>query len=139
MLLTRKKYSVPGVRPRTVTAWLVVRPTSIPVVEPNAGVVPNSTWLVVGTLVVHSILAEDAPTTLVRSEPRMRGGGGSGVAVLVCVAVALGSGVRVGARVMVAVAASVAVAIGVGVRVGASVGVRVGVACSVALGVGVSA
>ena len=59
MLLTRKKYSVPGVRPRTVTAWLVVRPASIPVVEPKAGVVPNSTWLVVGTLVVHSILADD--------------------------------------------------------------------------------
>ena len=43
--------------------------------------------------------------------------------VLGCVAVALGSGVRVGARVMVAVAASVAVANGVGVRVGATVAV----------------
>jgi hypothetical protein len=42
-LRTRKKYSVPGVSPRKNTLWSVVSSVSMPVVEPNVDVVPNST------------------------------------------------------------------------------------------------
>ena len=105
---------------------MVTRSVFRGVMEPYSGVVPYSTWLVAGSLVVHamSIWTWEISVSLMSL---MTGGVVSAVVEGVDVAVGLGPAVGVGVRVGVKVAMGVGEEVGVGVRVGVEVAIGVGV------------
>jgi hypothetical protein len=104
------------VSPVNTCRWLITRELSTADRTIGPAPVPNSTWEVEGTFVVHVMVAPER-VMLLAEIPVASGGIAVGTLLGVVVAVGISVAIAVGERVGVAVDKTVAVLIRVGVRV----------------------